>query len=158
MHRAFHVQIGLIWLKFYYWIKTVSHAINSHVLTGTSLCIDKAVHVLLIHSFVALRISISGPSQNLTPPAVTCTVAKLMLWRQDEVIICPGSGVFKSFACNVPFRTVVGTGKKNFTKHFLQSFRVTKWFYEIIVIKHVFLIHSHLLGPSGPSCSGPSRC
>ena len=33
----------------------MSHTINSHVLTDTSLCIDKAIHALLIHSFVALH-------------------------------------------------------------------------------------------------------
>ena len=39
--------------------------------------------------------------------------------------------------------------KKNFSKHFLQSFRVTKCFYAIIAIKHDFLIHLHLLGHEG---------
>ena len=37
--------------------KTMSYAINSHVLTGRNPCIDKTIHVLLIHGFVVLRIS-----------------------------------------------------------------------------------------------------
>ena len=43
--------------------KAVSHAINSHVLTGKNPCINKEIHVLLIHGFAVLRISIPGPSQ-----------------------------------------------------------------------------------------------
>ena len=39
--------------------------------------------------------------------------------------------------------------KKNISKHFFLSFRVTKCFYAIIVIKHDFQKQLHLLGPSG---------
>ena len=55
------------------------------------------------------------------------------------------------FAGNVLFHTIIDTGKKNFTKIFLQSFQVTKCCYAIIAIKHDFLIHVHLhlLGPEG---------
>ena len=42
--------------------KTVLHAINSHVLTSTNPCINKAIHVLVMHGFAVLRISISRPS------------------------------------------------------------------------------------------------
>ena len=66
-----------------------------------------------------------------------------------SIDICPGSGVFKTFVGNVPFRAIIGTGKKNFSKHFLISFQVTKCFFGIIAFKHDFLIHLHLLGPSG---------
>ena len=47
------------------------------------------------------------------------------------------------------FFAPLGTGKKNFSNQFLQSFRETKCYYAIIAIKHAFLIHKHLLGPSG---------
>ena len=62
---------------------------------------------------------------------------------------CPWSSIFETFAGNVPFRAIIGTGKKNFSKHFLQNFRVTKCFYAVRTIKHGFLIHLHLLDPSG---------
>ena len=42
--------------------KAVLHAINSHVLTSTNPCINKAIHMLLMHGFVVLRISILGLS------------------------------------------------------------------------------------------------
>ena len=41
-------------LNEYYCRKTVSHAINSHVLTSTNPCINKAIHVLLMHGFAVL--------------------------------------------------------------------------------------------------------
>ena len=59
----------------------------------------------------------------------------------DDVSLCPGSGVFNTFAGNVLFRAIIGTGKKKFLKQFLQSFRAKKMFYAIIAIKHAFLIH-----------------
>ena len=34
--------------------KNVSHAINSHVLTGKNPCINTAIHVLLMHGFCTL--------------------------------------------------------------------------------------------------------
>ena len=76
------------------------------------------------------------------------------------------------FAHNVLFCTIQLQVKTTFSKHFLQSFRVTKCFYEIIVSKHDFLIHLHLPDTSGgvetlafqalvwvsTTPSGPSRC
>ena len=112
------------------------HTITSKVLTGTNPCINKAIHVLLINGFAVLRISILGLSQNLTSSSVTCTKANVISWCQNGVIIRPGSDVFKTSACNLPFCTIIGTGKKNFSKHFLQSFQVKECFYAIIVIKH----------------------
>ena len=38
-----------------YCIKLVSHAISGHVLNGANPCINKAIHVLLIHSFTILH-------------------------------------------------------------------------------------------------------
>ena len=74
---------------------------------------------------------------------------------------CPWSSVFETFAGNVPFRAIIGTGKKNFSKHFLQNFRVTKCFYAVRTIKHGFLIHLHLLegerGGSVVKCRTPER-
>ena len=43
-----------------YCIKTVSHAINSHVLTCKKPCINQAIHVLLMHGFCTLHICILG--------------------------------------------------------------------------------------------------
>ena len=40
----------------------------------------------------------------------------------DDVRGFPGSGIFKTFAGNVLFCTIIGTGKKNFLKQFLQRF------------------------------------
>ena len=50
------------------------------------------------------------------------------VFSTDDVSLCPGSGVFKTFAGNVLFRAIIGTGKKNFLKQFLQSFRAKKMF------------------------------
>ena len=77
--------------------------------------------MLLIHSFAILRISILGPSQHLTS-SVKCILGNLISLCQNEVIIFPGSSVFKTFAGNVPFHAIIATGKKNFSNHFLQSF------------------------------------
>ena len=71
----------------------------------------------------------------------TCTVENVISRRQDDVSHCPGSGVFKTFASNVPFRAIIGTGKKNFSKHSLQGLRATKCVHAIIAIKFAFLIH-----------------
>ena len=141
----------------------MSRTINSHDLTGRNPCINKAIHVLLIHDFAVLRISIPGLSQKLMSSSVTCTVANVISWREDDISLCHGSSVFKTFAGNMPFHAIVGTGKKNFSKDFFcdgctcQSFRATKCFYAILAIKHAFLIHKHLLGPSGGVKPSPFR-
>ena len=44
--------------------KAISQSINRHVLTGTNPCINKAIHVLLMHNFLTLRIRTLGWSQN----------------------------------------------------------------------------------------------
>ena len=49
----------------------VLHIINRHVLTSTNPCLNNTIHVLLIHGFVVLRISIPGPSQNLTSSLIS---------------------------------------------------------------------------------------
>ena len=38
----------------------MSHAINSNVLTGKNLCINQAIHVLLMHGFRTLHQHILG--------------------------------------------------------------------------------------------------
>ena len=124
------------------------YTINSHVLIGTNPCINKAIHVLSIHGFAVLSISIPGPSQNLISPSVTCTVANVILWCQNDVFNSPGSCIFKMFTGDMAFRAIIGTGKKELKKHFLHGFRMTKWFYAIIAIKQDFLIHLHLLSLS----------
>ena len=40
--------------------KAVSHAINSHVLTGKNPCINQAIHLLSMHGFCTLHIRILG--------------------------------------------------------------------------------------------------
>ena len=47
-----------------------------HVLTDTKQCINKAIHVLLIHDLVVLLITIPGTSQSLMSSSVKCTVVK----------------------------------------------------------------------------------
>ena len=102
---------------------------------------------MLIHGFVILQMSILGPSQNQMSSSLTYTASNVTLWCQNEVIIWPGSGVFKTFLGNMPFRTIISTGKKNFWKQLLQSFPVTKYLYAIVAIRYDFIIHLHLLGP-----------
>ena len=51
----------------------------------------------------------------------------------DDVGLCPGSGVFKTFAGNMLFWVIIGTGKKNFLKQFLENFQTKNMFYAIIV-------------------------
>ena len=41
----------------------------------------------------------------------------------DDISLCSGSSIFKTFAGDMLFGALIGTGKKNFFKHFLQSFR-----------------------------------
>ena len=57
--------------------------------------------------------SIPGPSQNLTS-SVMCTEI-----CQNDVIICPGSGIFKTFAGKLPFRGIFYRKK---------AFKWQKWF------------------------------
>ena len=45
-------------------LKSMSHAINSHVLTDKNPCINQAIHVLLMHGFCALHIRILGRHKN----------------------------------------------------------------------------------------------
>ena len=101
--------------------------------------INKAIHVLLIHVFAGSRKSIPRPLQKLTSSAITFTVANVISRRQDDVSLCPGRDVFKTFADNVSFRAIIDTGKKNFSKHF----RVTKCVNALIATKqsHAFPIH-----------------
>ena len=82
----------------------MSHAINSRVLTGTNPCINKAIHVLLMHSFAVLQISIPGASQKLTSSSVTCTVA-ITLSFALEAAFSKRSQVRR-------FSVIIGTGKK----------------------------------------------
>ena len=104
-----------------------------------------------MHGVVVLHMSILEPLPNLTSSSVTCIVANVISCRQNDVSLCPGSGVFKTFAGNVPFRAIIGARKITSSMHFLQSVRATKTFYAIIAILHAFLVHVHeyLLGPSG---------
>ena len=51
--------------------------------------------MMLTHSFSVLRLGIPGPTQKLTSSLVICIVA-------DDVSLCPGSDVFKTFIGNVP--------------------------------------------------------
>ena len=44
----------------YYCIKTVPHAFNSQVSTSTNPCINKTIHVLLMHGFSTLNILVPG--------------------------------------------------------------------------------------------------
>ena len=50
-------------LMFYYCI--VSHVVNSHFCTSINPCLNQAIHVLLMHSFLlTLGIRIMGPLPN----------------------------------------------------------------------------------------------
>ena len=98
-----------------------------------------------MHGFAVLCRSIPWPTQKRMSSSLMCTEANIISWRQHDVSLCPGSGVFKTFASNMHF--CASTWKKKNLRHFLQSFRPRKCFYAIIAIKHAFLIHK--LGPSG---------
>ena len=41
--------------------KTVSHVINSRALVGEKPCINKAIHVLLMHGYATFNMIVSGP-------------------------------------------------------------------------------------------------
>ena len=71
---SFHLEYEYL----YYCIKALSHIINSHVLTSTNPCINKAIHMLLMHGFAVLHISIPRPSQKLMSSSVTCTEANII--------------------------------------------------------------------------------
>ena len=44
-----------------YCIKAVSHVINSRALTGQKLCINKAIHALLMHGYATFNMIVPGP-------------------------------------------------------------------------------------------------
>ena len=59
------IHVGLAYWLFlecitYYCIKSLQHAFNSHFSTGTYPCINKAIHVLLMHGFGTLNILVPG--------------------------------------------------------------------------------------------------
>ena len=98
------------------------HAINSHVLTSTNPCINKAIHVLLMHGFAVLRKRIPGPSKK-----TDVIISKVH--SSDDISLCPGNSIFKTFAGDMhSFRAIIVTGKKHFLKQFLQRFRAKKCF------------------------------
>ena len=45
--------------------KAVSHVINSRALTGEKLCINKAIHMLLMHSYATFKMFVLGPQISL---------------------------------------------------------------------------------------------
>ena len=73
---------------------------------------------------------------------------ELKIWRQHDVGICPGSAVFKTHAVNGPFPRGFSHRKYRFTGSF-SSKSSSFHFDAIIAIKHDFLMHLHLPGPSG---------
>ena len=98
----------------------MSHAVYSHVLTGTNPCINKAIHMLLMHGFAVLRISIPRPSQKLTSSSVMCTVAMTLVFALEAI--------FKTFAGNVLFRAIIGTGKKKLFEAISPNFSSKKMY------------------------------
>ena len=63
----------------------------------------------------------------------------------DDVSLCPGSGIFETFAGNVLFRAIIGKGKKNFLK---QSFRAKKK--NVLCNNSDQTCFSHTLTSAGP--------
>ena len=61
-------------------------------------------------------------------PVIKTDVIVSKMHSSDDVSLCPGSGVFKTFAGNVIFCAIIGTGKNNLLKQFLQSFPAKKCF------------------------------
>ena len=112
----------------------MSHSINNSVLTSTNPCINKATHVLLMHGFAVLQISIPGSSQKLTSSSVLCTLAMTLVFALEAAF----SKRSQITCFSVPLYV---HEKKNFLKQFLQSFRAKRMFYAIIAIKHAFLIY-----------------
>ena len=49
-------------------------------------------------------------------------VIKTDVHSSDDVSLCSGSGIFKTFTGNLLCRAIIGTGIKNFLEPFLQSF------------------------------------
>ena len=98
--------------------------------------------MLLMHGFVVLRMSITGPSQNITSSSVVmctvvmCTVATEFCDVNVTLSFALEAAFSRHSQVNCLFRTMIGTGKKNFL-YFLQSFHVKNCYYNI-GIKHDF--------------------
>ena len=86
----------------------MSHAINSHVLTSTNPCINMPIHVVNTRLCVFMY-KHSG--------AIT----------KSDVIISNLHSRKHNFVTSKWSYQCIGTGKKDFTKHFLQCFWVTKF-------------------------------
>ena len=123
----------------------MSHAINSHVLTRTNPCINKAIHVLLIHGYAVLSMSIPGPSQNLMSSSVNQHSSKRNFVTSSLALEAAFSKSSQVTCLSAPLYVQ----EKKLFEEFSTKFRVTKCFYAIIEIKHDFLIYLHLLAPSG---------
>ena len=112
----------------------MSHAVNIHVLTRTNLCINRAIHVLLIHGFAVLHINIAGPSQNLT--SLICTVANVISWHQTEGIICLAAAFSKPLQVMCHYRYMKKEPAEGFSpqfsndKMFLCNNSDQTWFYD----------------------------
>ena len=74
--------------------------------------------MLLMHGFAVLR------GRHKTDVIIS------KVHSSDDVSLCPGRGIFKTFTGNVLFRAIICIGKNNFLKQFLQSFRAKKMFYQ----------------------------
>ena len=71
--------------------------------------------MLLMHGFTVLQSSIPGT-------VIKTDVIISKVHSSDDVSLHPGRGTFKMSAGNMLFHAIIGTGKKNFLKQFLQSF------------------------------------
>ena len=99
-----------------YCIKTYKHNLIA-MFQPTQIhvqCINKAIQVLLMHGFCGFTNKHSG--------AVIKTDVVISKGTYFCIFICPGSGIFKTFAGNVLFLAIIDTGKKNILKQLFQSF------------------------------------
>ena len=94
------------------------HIINSHALTGEKPCINKAIHVLLMHGYATFNMPVSGP-QN-------CCVTRC-------VLPSPGTSIVRG---NCARKTSVKRQNKivqEITRNVANDFFT---FYAIIAIEH----------------------
>ena len=74
------------------------------------------------------RISILGPSQKLRSSSVMRAEENVIMWHQDDVSLCPGSGIFKTFAGNMLFCAIIGTWKREHFETISPNFSSNKMF------------------------------
>ena len=100
----------------------MSHVINSRALTGEKLCINKAIHALLMHGYATFIMIVPGPQ-------IFCHHEMCTVWPKTSIV--HGNCIRKT---SVKRRNKI-------VQEIMRNVANVFSFYAIIAIKHGFSMH-----------------